>query len=73
MSDLQAMPITNITTVLVTGFRLAMSEWGSNGLTIFRIRGPNSITKSPPTLLVFWTFGHKPSLNGEYTCYTAQY
>ena len=35
------------------GFRLAMSEWGSNGLTISRIRGPNSITKSPSTLLVF--------------------
>ena len=55
------------------GFRLAMSEWGSNGLTIFRIRGPNSIRKSPSTLLVFWTFGRKPSLNGEYTFYTAQY
>ena len=53
------------------GFRLAMSEWGSNGLTIFRIRGPNSITKSPSTLLVFFTFGRKPSLNGRYACYTA--
>ena len=35
------------------GFRRAMSEWGSNGLTVFRIRGPNGITKNPPTLFVF--------------------
>ena len=36
-----------------TGFRLAMSERGSNGLTVFRIRGPNGITKSPYTFPVF--------------------
>ena len=45
------------------GFRLAMSERGSNGLKFFRIRGPNGITKSPSTLFIFWTFGCKPSLN----------
>ena len=47
-------PFCPQTNVSVSGFHLAMSEWGSNGLTIFRIRGPNSITKSPSTLLIAW-------------------
>ena len=35
------------------GFRLAVSEWGSNGLIVFSLRGPNGVTESPSTPLIF--------------------
>ena len=47
--------------ITLPGFRLAMRESGSNGLTVFRING---ITKSPSTSFVFFIFGRKPSLHG---------
>ena len=48
--------VVDDTAMLKAGFHLAMRERGFNELTVFRIRGPNGITKSPSTLFIFGYF-----------------